>query len=88
MALRKNNNPLDKKMKEEDYNKWSKFKSKKGFTDNDLEIVYRFHADYFNHNYNIPCGCGGARKIDVINGWIKDLDKVFENGMETKELPK
>lgn len=88
MASRKNKNPLDKKMKEEDYNKWTKFKAKKGVTDRDLEIVYRFHADYFNHNYNIPCGCGGAKKIDVINGWIKDLDKVFENGMETQELPK
>ena len=26
-------------------------------------------------DFNIPCGCGGAKKIDVINNWISDLKK-------------
>ncbi len=75
---------LEKKMIEEDYNNYKEFLKiiETGFTDKDLNIVYELHAKYFNHKFNIPCGCGGAKKIDVINSWIKDLTKVYKNGME------
>ncbi len=55
----------------------------KGFNDNDLKTVYTLHAKYFEHAYNEPCGCGGAKKMDTINKWISDLTHVYENGMET-----
>lgn len=55
----------------------------KGFTDQDLELVYKLHAKYFNHKHTIPCGCGGVRKMDTINVWINDLEKIHDNGMET-----
>tara|TARA_R100000479_G_scaffold55954_1_gene26507 strand:- start:209 stop:469 length:261 start_codon:yes stop_codon:yes gene_type:complete len=75
----------DTKMDEGDYIDFTNFRDLigKGFTDNDLEIVYKLHAKYFNHKFIIPCGCGGVKKMDTINTWIQDLEKVYDNGMET-----
>jgi len=74
-------------MEQEDYKEFTGFKQLSfGFTDKDLEIVYRLHAKYFVHTYNEPCGCGGVKKMDTINKWIADLQKVYDNGVQTKKL--
>ena len=88
MGLRSYKSMLRQQFNEDDYMQFTAFISsmEKGFTDNDLKIVYTLHAKYFEHAYNEPCGCGGARKMDTINKWIGDLEKVYENGVQTKEL--
>ena len=87
MALKGYNDLIKKIFSGEDYENYMNFKvkAKHGFDDNDLRLVYRLHAKYFKHPYNEPCGCGGARKMDTIMKWIKDLDKIYTNGMETKK---
>ena len=79
---------LRQQFSEEDYIEFSGFKRsmEKGFTDEDLKIVYRLHSKYFQHNYIEPCGCGGAKKMDTINKWIADLEKVYDNGVQAKKL--
>ena len=79
---------LQQQFSEEDYIDFSGFKRsmEKGFTDEDLKIVYRLHSKYFQHNYIEPCGCGGAKKMDTINKWIGDLEKVYDNGVQAKKL--
>ena len=85
MALKSYKELLKSKMIQKDHVEFSGFKDKigKGFTDKDLDVVYRLHAKYLNHNFNIPCGCGGARKIDTINAWIKDLVQIHDNGVQS-----
>jgi hypothetical protein len=79
---------LEQQVSQEDYKSLGDFfhKMTKGFTDDDLQIVYELHAKYFNHAFNIPCGCGGARKMDTINKWINDLKEIYNNGVQSKEL--
>ena len=79
---------LQQQFSEEDYIDFTGFKRsmEKGFTDEDLKIVYRLHSKYFQHNYIEPCGCGGAKKMDTINKWISDLEKVYDNGVQAKKL--
>ena len=88
MGLRSYKSMLRQQFNEDDYMQFTGFISsmEKGFTDNDLKIVYTLHAKYFEHAYNEPCGCGGARKMDTINKWISDLEKIYNNGVQTKEL--
>ena len=73
-------------MDQEDYIDFTGFKTVmvNGFTDKDLKLMYRLHAKYFVHTYNEPCGCGGVKKMDTINKWISDLQKVHANGVQTK----
>ena len=86
MGLKSYKSMLEQQMIEIDYQSFEKFLEimETGFGDRDLQIVYELHAKYFKHNFNIPCGCGGAKKIDVINNWIADLKKVFANGVQAK----
>ena len=88
MGLRSYKSMLRQQFNEDDYMVFTGFKTamENGFTDNDLKTVYTLHAKYFKHAYNEPCGCGGARKMDTINKWISDLDKIYNNGVQTKEL--
>lgn len=88
MALKSYKSLLRQQFSEEDYIEFSGFKRsmEKGFTDEDLKIVYRLHSKYFQHNYIEPCGCGGAKKMDTINKWIGDLEKVYDNGVQAKKL--
>tara|TARA_R100000278_G_scaffold123162_1_gene111602 strand:+ start:643 stop:912 length:270 start_codon:yes stop_codon:yes gene_type:complete len=87
MGLRSYKSLLRQQMEQEDYKEFTGFKQLSfGFTDKDLEIVYRLHAKYFVHTYNEPCGCGGVKKMDTINKWIADLQKVYDNGVQTKKL--
>jgi hypothetical protein len=90
MGLKNYKRLLEQQMEEEDYLDFTGFKSalNEGFTDDDLKIVYRLHAKYFQHAYNVPCGCGGRKKMDTINKWMSDLETVYDNGVQTKELPK
>tara|TARA_R100000734_G_C3211182_1_gene26247 strand:- start:206 stop:463 length:258 start_codon:yes stop_codon:yes gene_type:complete len=85
MALKSYKELLKKQMNEDDYKNYTDFKELigKGFTDKDLELVYKLHAKYLEHTFNIPCGCGGAKKIDTINKWISDLNTIYDNGMAT-----
>lgn len=85
MALRSYKSMLEQQMNSIDYDSFESFLKviETGFSDKDLTIVYELHAKYFDHQYNEPCGCGGAKKIDVINNWISDLKKVFANGVQT-----
>lgn len=69
---------LEKKLNKEDYNLWTDF-SKGGFKEEDLDIVFKLHAKYFEHIYNEPCGCNGAKKTDVIDNWIADINKLYSN---------
>jgi|TARA_R100001463_G_scaffold123127_3_gene179793 hypothetical protein len=86
MALKSYKALTEQKMIDLDYQSFENFLIviETGFGDKDLQIVYELHAKYFNHKFNIPCGCGGAKKIDVINNWISDLKKVHANGVQTK----
>jgi len=79
---------LEQQMNSIDYNSFESFLKviETGFSDKDLTIVYELHAKYFNHAFNIPCGCGGARKMDTINKWINDLKEIYNNGVQSKEL--
>ncbi len=88
MGLKSYKSLLRQQMEEGDYIDFTGFKQAmvNGFTDNDLKLVYRLHAKYFVHAYNEPCGCGGAKKMDTINKWIGDLEKVYDNGVQTKKL--
>lgn len=88
MALKSYKSLLRQQFSEEDYIEFSGFKRsmEKGFTDEDLKIVYRLHSKYFQHNYIEPCGCGGVKKMDTINKWIGDLEKVYDNGVQAKKL--
>ena len=88
MALRSYKKLLDQQFTEEDYFDFTGFQTtmQTGFTDEDLKIVYRLHSKYFEHPYIEPCGCGGAKKMDTINKWISDLEKVYNNGVQTSEL--
>ncbi len=88
MALKSYKKQLEQQFTQDDYMQFTAFISsmEKGFTDNDLKIVYTLHAKYFEHNYIEPCGCGGAKKMDTINKWISDLEKIHNNGIQTKEL--
>jgi hypothetical protein len=75
-------------MEEDDYMSFTGFRisMQNGFTDDDLKVVYTLHAKYFDHKYTVPCGCGGARKMDTINVWINDLQKIYDNGVQSQEL--
>tara|TARA_B100001939_G_scaffold317938_1_gene304977 strand:+ start:223 stop:495 length:273 start_codon:yes stop_codon:yes gene_type:complete len=88
MGLKSYKSLLRQQFTEEDYIDFSGFKRsmEKGFTDEDLKIVYTLHAKYFEHRYNEPCGCGGVKKMDTINRWIGDLEKVYDNGVQAKKL--
>lgn len=79
---------LEQQFNEEDYLEFQEFqtKMKSGINDEDLKVIYRLHSKYFSHNYIEPCGCGGAKKMDTINKWMGDLEKIFENGLETKSI--
>ncbi len=84
MGLKSYKNLIKKKLNKEDYNSWINFLEfiKGGFTDKDLEIVYKLHAKYFEHEYNVPCSCGGAKKMETINRWIADINKLYDNGVQ------
>jgi hypothetical protein len=86
MGLKSYKSLLRQQMDQEDYIDFTGFKTVmvNGFTDKDLKLMYRLHAKYFVHTYNEPCGCGGIKKIDTINKWISDLQKVHANGVQTK----
>ena len=86
MRLRSYKTMLEQQMIEIDYKSFDDFLViiETGFSDKDLQVVYELHAKYFSHKFNIPCGCGGAKKIDVINNWISDLKKIHANGVQTK----
>ena len=88
MGLRSYKVLLRQQMEEDDYMSFTGFKEtmETGFSDNDLKIVYTLHAKYFDHKYTVPCGCGGVRKMDTINVWIKDLQKIYDNGVQSKKL--
>lgn len=88
MGLKSYKALLRQQMEEGDYIDFTGFKTTmhKGFSDDDLKIVYRLHAKYFEHKYTEPCGCGGTRKMDTINMWIGDLEKIYDNGVQAKKL--
>ena len=88
MGLKSYKSLLRQQMEEGDYIDFTGFKTamEKGFTDEDLKIVYTLHSKYFEHRYNEPCGCGGVKKMDTINRWISDLEKIYDNGVQAKKL--
>jgi hypothetical protein len=88
MGLRSYKSLLRQQMEEGDYIDFTGFRTamEKGFTDDDLKIVYTLHAKYFVHPFQIPCGCGGVKKMDTINKWISDLEKIYDNGVQAKKL--
>jgi len=85
MGLKSYKNLLKKKLNKEDYKAWTDFLEfiKNGFTENDLEIVFKLHAKYFEHVYLVPCSCGGAKKMETINRWIADINKLYKNGISS-----
>ena len=74
MALRSYKEQIKQQMIETDYQSFENFLivMETGFGDKDLQVVYELHAKYFYHNFNIPCGCGGAKKIDVIKNAFRN----------------
>jgi len=85
MGLKSYKKLLEKKLNKEDYDKWTSFKVllSEGFKEEDLKIVFKLHAKYFEHTYNEPCGCGGAKKMDTINKWIEDINQLYKNGISS-----
>lgn len=88
MGLKSYKKQLEQQFTEDDYMSFTGFRisMQNGFTDDDLKVVYTLHANYFEHPYSVPCGCGGAKKMDTISKWISDLEKIYNNGVQTKKL--
>tara|TARA_R110002012_G_scaffold114056_1_gene260180 strand:+ start:4580 stop:4801 length:222 start_codon:yes stop_codon:yes gene_type:complete len=63
-----------------DYEQWTKFRmvDNSVITKKELEMVSYLHSQYYKHSYYIPCTCSP----NTINRWIKDLNIVWDNGIE------
>ena len=63
---------------EEDYTKWSLFRTskRKSLTGKEFEMVCQLHALYKKHNYYKPCTCSPR----TIKAWIADLNVIWNNG--------
>ena len=63
---------------EEDYTKWSLFRTskRKSLTGKEFEMVCQLHALYKKHNYYKPCTCNPR----TIKAWIADLNVIWNNG--------
>tara|TARA_R100000995_G_scaffold84644_1_gene64056 strand:+ start:79 stop:300 length:222 start_codon:yes stop_codon:yes gene_type:complete len=63
-----------------DYEQWTKFRmvDNSVITKKELEMVSYLHSQYYKHSYYIPCTCSPTK----INRWIKDLNIVWDNGIE------
>jgi hypothetical protein len=70
------------KLNKQDYEKWTQFRmgKKSNISREELEMVSDFHSRYYEggHKYFIPCTCSPR----IINQWIADLNKIWENGSE------
>jgi len=64
----------------EHYEKWTQFRmvDNSVISRKELEMVSYLHSLYYKHSYYIPCTCSPK----TINRWIKDLNIVWENGIE------
>jgi len=64
-------------MSREDWDLWSEHKPEGNtVTHVQLKVISELHARYFNHKFNIPCGCDKK----LVNSWIKDLNRIYESG--------
>lgn len=63
-----------------DYEQWTQFRmvDNSVITKKELEMVSYLHSQYYKHSYYIPCTCSPK----TINRWIKDLNIVWDNGIE------
>ena len=42
----------------------------------EFELVCQLHAKYYKHTFRKPCTCNPK----LVNRWIKDLNKIWNNG--------
>ena len=67
-------------MNKEEYNSWTEFKksTSNSLIENEIRLITRLHAKYFNHSYYKPCTCSSK----TYNLWIKDLNNLYKQGFE------
>ena len=63
-------------MEEIDRTDWHQFRESSGnrLSRNEVELISKLHAKYFNHKFVIPCSCSPKQ----IQGWVNDLNKMYE----------
>ncbi len=68
------------KFSQEDYDKWTEFKSANGKSINrkEQELIAKLHSVYHKHNYYLPCSCTPKTYI----AWIKQLNDIYANGTQ------
>jgi hypothetical protein len=68
------------KFNKQDYAKWENFRlgTKSHLDTAEFELVCKLHSTYYKHKYEKPCTCNPRR----IKQWIKDLNVIWDNGVE------
>lgn len=65
-------------MTEQEKSLWAEFREKDGqaITPEELKLIGRLHAKYYNHSYEIPCTCNSR----AVKRYIDDINKVYIGG--------
>ena len=63
-------------MEEIDKIDWYKFKTNKSnkLSVDEVKLISKLHAKYFNHKYHTPCSCNPKKVLR----WIDDLNDIYE----------
>ena len=63
-------------MEQVDVKDWEAFRdnSKSRLTRNEVELISKLHAKYFNHKYNVPCSCSPKQ----LQQWVNDINAKYE----------
>ena len=63
-------------MEEIDKIDWYKFKTNKSnkLSIDEVKLISKLHAKYFNHNYHTPCSCNPKKVLR----WIDELNDIYE----------
>jgi len=65
-----------------DYTDWTAFRNNQSpnrISKDELELISRLHAKYMNHRYEYVGGCNCKGTIKKVQGWINDLNKIYED---------
>ncbi len=66
------------KFEKADRTDWRKFRmdNKQHLSTKEYDLVCNLHAKYYRHKFYKPCTCNPK----TIVKWIKDLNKIWDNG--------
>ena len=70
-----------KKMTENDYRQWSKFKGVQNntITQSELRLIEHLHAKYYDHPIETLCTCRGEKMAGKIQKFVDDINIIYEN---------